>query len=111
MAVAVYVVVNALQSSFSQSQSLPLPLLPLLPSPSPLPPHSLSLPFLLHLLPPSLHSSADVHLELGGEDHERLYAVLRDLSTLLQVLGRLAEHFGGTHFLTRLESSKALFQG
>lgn len=57
-------------------------------------------------LPPS-----DVHLELSGEDHERLYAVLRDLSTVLQVLGRLAEHFGGTHFLTRLDSAKSLFQG
>ena len=58
------------------------------------------------LLPPS-----DVHLELSGEDHERLYAVLRDLSTLLHMLGRLAEHFAGTHFLTRLESAKSLFQG
>ena len=56
-------------------------------------------------------SFVEVTLNISVEHIERLYTILRDLSTVTQMLGRLAEHFSGQHLLTRLESAKMLFQG
>ena len=56
-------------------------------------------------------SFVEVTLNISVEHIERLYTILRDLSTVTQMLGRLAEHFSGQYLLTRLESAKMLFQG
>ena len=39
---------------------------------------------------------------------ESLHAILKDLASILQTLGRLAEHFSGKHFLKRLADAQTL---
>jgi hypothetical protein len=51
----------------------------------------------------------DLYMNLEEMDQNGLQAVLRDLSTTLQMLGRLAEHLSGVHFSARIDSAKMLF--
>ena len=43
-----------------------------------------------------------------GPECEKLHAVLKDLTSILQALGRLAEHFTGDYFIPRLSESQLL---
>jgi hypothetical protein len=58
--------------------------------------------------------SEDVHgrrLTMTRENECRLlHCMLRDLSSLLQALGRLADHFIGEHFFERYSSSQQLME-
>ena len=43
-------------------------------------------------------------------DCRRLHCMLRDFSSLLQALGRLADHFIGEHFADRYMNAKLLVE-
>ena len=43
-----------------------------------------------------------------GSECEKLHAVLKDLTSILQALGRLAEHFVGDRFHSRLNEAQLL---
>ncbi len=45
-----------------------------------------------------------------GPECEQLHATLKDLTSLLQALGRLAEHFLGDKFLPRLKEALLLVE-
>ncbi len=45
-----------------------------------------------------------------GSDCEQLHARLKDLTSILQALGRLAEHFLGDKFLSRLKEALVLIE-
>ena len=44
----------------------------------------------------------------AGEQCSNVHAILKDLTTLLQTLGRLAEQFCGDNFMCRLEDTHKL---
>lgn len=51
------------------------------------------------------------HLATTGENEcRRLHCTLRDLSTLFQAVGRLAEHFIGEHFPERFSDGRVLLE-
>lgn len=53
--------------------------------------------------------SANRKLTLQAENHcRKLHCTLRDLSSLLQGLGRLADHFIGEKFVERFASAQEL---
>ena len=43
-----------------------------------------------------------------GPEYEKLHAVLKDLTSVMQALGRLAEHFIGDYFVPRLSEAQLL---
>jgi hypothetical protein len=45
-----------------------------------------------------------------GSDYEKLHAVLKDLASTLQALGRLAEHFIDTFYESRLSEAQLLME-
>ena len=50
-------------------------------------------------------------LSLNAENHcRKLHCTLRDLSSLLQGLGRLAEHFIGEKFVERFSNAQELIE-
>uniref|UniRef100_A0AAU8KYK8 Exportin-6 n=1 Tax=Halisarca dujardinii TaxID=2583056 RepID=A0AAU8KYK8_HALDU len=51
----------------------------------------------------------DLCIHLEGVDGKGLHARLRDLCTVLQMLGRLAEHLAEPHFLARFDLGNMLF--
>ena len=54
---------------------------------------------------------SDRKLTLQAETHcRKLHCTLRDLSSLLQGLGRLAEHFIGEKFVERFTNSQELIE-
>ena len=95
--------------------SNPFSLLPSLPSslPPSFPPCLLpSLPpsfILLPSLPPSLPAARSLMISEASEC-EKLHAVLKDLTSVLQAVGRLSEHFTGDFFVPRLSEAQLLVQ-
>ena len=45
-----------------------------------------------------------------GIESEKLHAVLKDLTSMLQAVGRLSEHFTGDHFVSRFSDGKVLIE-
>lgn len=45
-----------------------------------------------------------------GLECEKLHAVLKDLTSVLQAIGRLPEHFAGDHFVPRFSDAKVIVE-
>ncbi len=45
-----------------------------------------------------------------GAECEKLHAVLKDLTSILQAVGRLAEHFVGEYFLPRFSDGHSVVE-
>lgn len=64
------------------------------------------------------HTATFLHLCLAvktlsinkGLECEKLHAVLKDLTSVLQAIGRLSEHFTGEHFVPRFSNAKLIVE-
>ena len=45
-----------------------------------------------------------------GADCEKLHAVLKDLTSILQATGRLSEHFIGDYFVSRFSDAQVIVE-
>lgn len=45
-----------------------------------------------------------------GAECEKLHAVLKDLTSILQAVGRLAEHFVGDYFVPRFSDGQSIVE-